>query len=1267
MKNNKGKIKFFKVRKRFIAFLMSLIILSVTNIPKTINATEIDTNVIDSVPTETSEISSNTETGNTHIDNETDTEINTPTTSEKDTETQTNPTEPKPVETELQTETVMETNTEAEQEAEKETEIETETETETKVTNFSLLNADKTLFNDDKLLIDNEKTFNVVCKGNNEINVDASIQNAYIDSLTLDGNTIINCLDSNLHINEIIWNRGTLTLNGNIIIEEAVLMSLSGGSSLVIEDKANVTIRNNLDMSLTRATLGVKTILDVKHGGTLNINGNLYGYKAGNDMQGYFYPEITMNGSVNISGNFDVNSEKVCMSDEEAYVKIDGFYKQQVGKFWGEYWSKDCFFTSGTLEVKGDYLFDSANTSGLSGNHLTIFSGTSLQSIYGIFKNVRVENTSSTGVVFSTIKNSAMWNESTLHTMIFGTLSVDKNSKISGSSTETILRNKVTALEIKAEPIKMQYLTSENFTGYGMELFVTYQNGQQDSTYGGWTSNYNFVLPYGEKEVSIEFGGKRISLMVELSEFITDPDNNEINIINLTPSNNAKNVDVNKGLKVEIIFDRPVILGEGSFFLIDGELDYKIKDIDINDSKKVKQSADGTKITINFEYVPYNHCLYILADKNIIVGKDGSKWAGLNDKTQWTFSTSHMKYELENIPPMTSQEAKEYLGFIFNDSECLDDDYILDNAYYKFLTGTYNGDDKAEVGLSLYNQIAASMNSHTNMANKFLESYREACIEFCEDLIKYIIDYDLQKFVLKDYLNKYYNDYITESLHWLPDADLVYDTVTELESQLDNIINGDALLPSKVSDVINLTVVATKTFFAPLESELKGRYEYFMFYNEMRQTYSPQDGYFQMQLGLKQFELQEEAGLLGAVMNCLPDKSSWLKNTDKIERWAEYTYYLQKVCGKKDLTSDFQDGDYTKIEIQCPVDVTVYSGNNIVAQIINNKINVSSKTDDLLVHVVNDAKILYIKSPNFRIEIMANEAGEMNYATQYINGNFEVVKQANYYNLPLSSGKLYQSSANGSSDDYMKLFETDGKNNNELVANDTGSSIEKYTISTKISEGGTIYGGGIYTKGTYAPLIAKAKTGYVFDGWYKNNQLLSSNSKYGITVLGNSTIEARFVTGKNTDDEINNKHNQESEKNSDENIAINNGYNNKIESEEFIKNNSLGETAIFEENNIDKIEAKNEPKNEAPLIVSNEENYNNSNVEVESNDNNESKETENSKEYIEESHIVEQGIVSDESESADNEKSKSNKVFYIFIVVISIVLFVLFLYKKKNK
>ncbi len=80
-----------------------------------------------------------------------------------------------------------------------------------------------------------------------------------------------------------------------------------------------------------------------------------------------------------------------------------------------------------------------------------------------------------------------------------------------------------------------------------------------------------------------------------------------------------------------------------------------------------------------------------------------------------------------------------------------------------------------------------------------------------------------------------------------------------------------------------------------------------------------------------------------------------------------------------------------------------------------------------------------------------------------------------------------------------------------LVANFEAQP-QNYTVSVAANpnEGGSVTGGGTYQEGTSCTVGATANTGYTFNNWTENGNVVSTNASYTFTVTGDRTLVANF-------------------------------------------------------------------------------------------------------------------------------------------------------------
>ena len=85
--------------------------------------------------------------------------------------------------------------------------------------------------------------------------------------------------------------------------------------------------------------------------------------------------------------------------------------------------------------------------------------------------------------------------------------------------------------------------------------------------------------------------------------------------------------------------------------------------------------------------------------------------------------------------------------------------------------------------------------------------------------------------------------------------------------------------------------------------------------------------------------------------------------------------------------------------------------------------------------------------------------------------------------------------------------------NRSLVANFEEQLPDTYNINVSPNPniGGTVTGGGTYEGGQQCTVTATANTGYTFNNWTENGEVVTTNASYTFIVEGNRTLVANFT------------------------------------------------------------------------------------------------------------------------------------------------------------
>lgn len=172
----------------------------------------------------------------------------------------------------------------------------------------------------------------------------------------------------------------------------------------------------------------------------------------------------------------------------------------------------------------------------------------------------------------------------------------------------------------------------------------------------------------------------------------------------------------------------------------------------------------------------------------------------------------------------------------------------------------------------------------------------------------------------------------------------------------------------------------------------------------------------------------------------------------------------------------------------CPVDVFVYDQkDNLVAYVENNK---AYSNGDITVAVENDTKTLYFyDDTEYRIEYVGNDSGKMDLTVTEYSNEGEKIRDAYFYNIPLTKGQSYTTNVDGKTlDDVSYSLESDnGTVKPDLDTNTT--KVDKRNV--KFISGNTIVNGKVMFETEAYPeeqldIYAYVPDGYTFVGWSSN-------------------------------------------------------------------------------------------------------------------------------------------------------------------------------------
>ena len=244
---------------------------------------------------------------------------------------------------------------------------------------------------------------------------------------------------------------------------------------------------------------------------------------------------------------------------------------------------------------------------------------------------------------------------------------------------------------------------------------------------------------------------------------------------------------------------------------------------------------------------------------------------------------------------------------------------------------------------------------------------------------------------------------------------------------------------------------------------------------------------------------------------------AWLQTMDE--------NYTESALGKRAKAS----ASRRIIRVNCPVDIEVYDETAmLVAQIKADEPQVIEGSD--IISSINEdgEKLIYLPAlAGYTVKLVPTEQGVMTYSVNEYNfGIDDITRVVNYYDISIQPGEVYIAEVpkyseedsqnrlkNGSSTEYT-LFDSENElitASEELRGTDATEAYYMVYAEADNEEYGYVIGQGIRQRGNYAQVSAIPFENCEFEGWYINEQKVSSELEYRFRVQEDVEIVGKFI------------------------------------------------------------------------------------------------------------------------------------------------------------
>ena len=227
-------------------------------------------------------------------------------------------------------------------------------------------------------------------------------------------------------------------------------------------------------------------------------------------------------------------------------------------------------------------------------------------------------------------------------------------------------------------------------------------------------------------------------------------------------------------------------------------------------------------------------------------------------------------------------------------------------------------------------------------------------------------------------------------------------------------------------------------------------------------------------------------------------------------------YYKLYGVTKDDAGLLKQIGNWINTKILCPVDVEIYNSEGELIGYVDTQGRHEEYiyfTEDIYIEVQGDEKFIYYPADKtVTLKFYGTEDGEMTYSIESL-ADGESIDRVNYYSVPLFQGSEYSQTieANTSFSDCIDTLVLIG---DTTISADEYLTVDNDTAHIRIlyssTDGGSVSGNVYYPKGDCATLYAYPEEGYVFKGWYENEECVSIEEIYRFAAIRDIVLEAKF-------------------------------------------------------------------------------------------------------------------------------------------------------------
>ncbi len=228
--------------------------------------------------------------------------------------------------------------------------------------------------------------------------------------------------------------------------------------------------------------------------------------------------------------------------------------------------------------------------------------------------------------------------------------------------------------------------------------------------------------------------------------------------------------------------------------------------------------------------------------------------------------------------------------------------------------------------------------------------------------------------------------------------------------------------------------------------------------------------------------------------------------------WNENIKDTTDVVWRFDLSQILSIERYLQM-FNCPINIEVYEKDSgkLVGRTVNNVVDEALEDKNVVVEVYGETKYLWTPAnKEYTVKIIGNGEGKMDYSIIKYGSNLEETERTNFYDISITEGKEIVGELGAENFDVSQYKLTTG--NETIYPSDSFMNSEHQVAVNVISDiDGAVTESIEAVAGDFVTVHASEVDGYIFAGWYIDNEAVGFEKEFGFVVKQDTNITAKYL------------------------------------------------------------------------------------------------------------------------------------------------------------